>query len=80
MLRQDGMVTTVSLAGGTGGLTRLVSTVWSAVWRVHPRLTGGCRPVDTKALLPPGWRLLTHRLVTSWAITSSVLVAGSAAA
>ncbi len=80
VLRQEGLVTTVSLTGGAGGLARLVSTGWSAVWRLHPRLTGGCRPVDTKALLPPGWRLHTHRSVTSWAITSSVLVAGPAAA
>jgi ubiquinone/menaquinone biosynthesis C-methylase UbiE len=76
VLRQDGVVTTVSLTGGTGGLARVVSAGWSALWRIHPRLTGGCRPVDTGALLPPGWQVHTHLVVTSWAITSSVLVAG----
>ncbi len=70
VLRDDGTVTTVSLTGGTRGLARLVSVGWSAVWRLHPRLTGGCRPVDTEALLPPGWRVHTRRTLTSWAITS----------
>lgn len=79
VLRHDGLVTTVSLAAGTRGLARVVSAGWSTLWRVHPRLTGGCRPVDPEALMPPGWRLRTHGVVTSWAITSSVLVSGPAA-
>jgi SAM-dependent methyltransferase len=75
VLRPDGLLLTAGLAPGPGGLPRLVSDLWTQVWRLDPRLTGGCRPLDPDAGRPPGWSVQAERRVTSWGITSSVVVA-----
>ena len=75
VLRPGGLVASASLAPGAGGVSRLVSAGWTALWRVDSRLTGGCRPLDPATLMPQGWQQQTTRSVTSWAITSSVVVA-----
>lgn len=74
VLRPGGVIAVVSLAPGTRGISRLVSAGWSRLWRFNPHLTGGCRPLNLAALLPPGWRVNTTRTITSWAITSTVLI------
>ncbi len=75
VLRGDGLLATVSLAPGSAGLARVVTAGWSALWRADPRLTGGCRPVDSRGALPAGWRVEARHRLTSWAVTSEVLLA-----
>ena len=73
-LRPGGMVAAVSLEAATRGIPRLVSTGWTHLWRINPHLSGGCRPVDIASMLPTGWRVNATRSITSWAVTSTVLV------
>ncbi len=75
VLRPGGLVATVSLTPGRHGLPAVVSGVWTRLWRLHPRLTGGCRPIDPAAALPSGWRVHTDVRVTAWGVSSRVLVA-----
>lgn len=75
VLRPGGLVAIASLAAGRRGVPRLVSAGWSRLWSINPRLTGGCRPVDPVALLPADWDVRMTMTVTSWAITSAVLIA-----
>lgn len=79
VLRPGGLVATVSLARGAGGLSRLISTAWSRLWQLDPHLTGGCRPLDPAALLPNDWRTRTNQTVAGWGIASAVLIAEPAA-
>jgi ubiquinone/menaquinone biosynthesis C-methylase UbiE len=75
VMRPGGLVATVSLTPGGRGLPAVVSDVWTRLWRLYPRLTGGCRPVDPAAALPSGWRIHTDLNVTAWNVSSRVLVA-----
>ncbi len=75
VLRPGGLVATVSLAERRRGAPGLVCAAWSSLWRIDPRLTAGCRPLDTGALLPSGWHARTHRALTRWGISSTVLIA-----
>ena len=75
VLRPGGLMAIASLAPAPRGLPRLVSTGWLRLWRLNPRLTGGCRPVDLAAYLPAGWAVQAAQSTTSFGITTGVLVA-----
>ena len=76
VLTPSGTVCLTSLTPGTGALTRVVSGAWSSLWRVSPRLTAGCRPVDLQDTLPAGWTVRTLETVAAFGVSSQVLVAG----
>ncbi len=76
VLTPSGTVCLTSLTPGTGALTRLVSGAWSSLWRVNPRLTAGCRPVDLRDSLPAGWTVRALETVGALGVSSQVLVAG----
>ncbi len=75
VLRPGGLVAVAGLVPATTGVARLVSGAWLRVWRLNPLLTGGCRPVDVAARLPAGWTVHTRRQLTSFGVTSGLLVA-----
>jgi len=66
------------LAGLTRGTTlpsRVVSTLWAAIFRVRPSLVGGCRPVVLDAYAERALWQQTHRaVVTPFGVPSEVLV------
>ncbi|MGI9050399.1 MAG: class I SAM-dependent methyltransferase [Rubrobacteraceae bacterium] len=76
VLSADGRLSLVSLTYGEGVLPGLVSSVWKQVHGLRPRLVGGCRPVRlTRFLSPNRWRILHREIVTSFGVSSEVLVA-----
>jgi ubiquinone/menaquinone biosynthesis C-methylase UbiE len=76
VLEPGGLLCLASLAAGATGFPSLVTRVWERVWRLSPRLVGGCRPIDVSRYLDPGkWELRQHSLVTSWGVPSEVAVA-----
>jgi ubiquinone/menaquinone biosynthesis C-methylase UbiE len=75
LLTKDGRLCLVGLTEGDSGPSRVVSSLWTAVWRRSPSLVGGCRPVDLSGLLDDRWRIDHVGTVTAWAVTSRVVVA-----
>ncbi len=70
-----GILCSVGLTRGRTPVARVVSTVWSGLFRLSPSVVGGCRPLELRPLLSPGqWRLLHHHVVTSWGVPSEVAV------
>jgi SAM-dependent methyltransferase len=74
LLRPGGLLEVVSLTHGATAPARLAARAWTAVWSRAPVLTGGCRPVSVLPLAD-GWQIEHRALVTSWALTSEVVVA-----
>lgn len=76
LLARDGLLALVSLTHGTTALTRVVSGAWGTVALQWPGLVGGCRPIELNHLLAAGsWHLVEREVVTSWGISSEMLVA-----
>ncbi len=75
VLRPGGLAAIASLTSATAGLPKLVSAGWQRLWRLNPHLTGGCRPLDLASHLPAGWDPRTSQQLTSFGITSVVLIA-----
>lgn len=66
------------LAGLTFGQTlgsRLVCRIWTALHSVHPRLVGGCRPLDLERFIASDWRVLHREVVCTFGLCTEVLVA-----
>jgi ubiquinone/menaquinone biosynthesis C-methylase UbiE len=76
ILRPDGLLCLVSLTEGTAPLAALVSWAWKRLYSLSPSLLGGCRPVRLGTLLALGeWRIRYSTVVTTWGISSEILVA-----
>lgn len=76
VLQPGGRLCVVSLTEGTSPLSRIVVALWKALFRIHPRLLGGCRPLAlTGFLSTPRWRLLHRSVVTPYGLPSEVVVA-----
>ncbi len=74
ILRHGGLVAVASLTTGTRFPSRLVSAIWTRLWRADPHLTGGCRPVTLEPHLPPTWRRLHDTTTVSWGVSSQTVV------
>ncbi len=75
-LEPAGQLGLISLTIGDTSLSRLTSTAWSAVFRLSPRLVGGCRPIDLWPILEDtGWTIEWHRILRAWTIPSEVVIA-----
>lgn len=75
ILTPDGLVCLVSLRPGITRYERLVSKLWTTVWRRAPQLLGGCRPISLDQVLGRGWTIRHQHGVHSWGLVSEVVVA-----
>lgn len=75
-LKPSGLLCVASLAKGRGNLPRLISLIWTAIYRLVPHRVGGCRPVSLMPLLEEGsWRVTYHDHVAPYGIASEILIA-----
>lgn len=75
-LAPGGRLCIASLGQGTTRASRALCRAWEVVYRIHPVLVGGCRPVDVIALLPePRWEILHAETLVALAVPSHVVVA-----
>jgi ubiquinone/menaquinone biosynthesis C-methylase UbiE len=75
VLTPDGLLCLVSLRTGITRFERLISGLWTMVWRRAPSLLGGCRPVQLDQLLGRTWAIRGQDVVHSWGLVSEVIVA-----
>lgn len=76
ILGNNGKLCLVSLGQGGSGVSRVVTGLWSSIWRIKPEVVGGCRPIDLRRLIEPEqWSIEQYETIASFAITSEVLIA-----
>jgi ubiquinone/menaquinone biosynthesis C-methylase UbiE len=78
ILTADALVCLVSARPGITRFERLVSGLWTMVWRRVPQLVGGCRPIRLDQTMGPRWAIRHQRVVHSWGLVSEVVVAAPA--
>lgn len=75
VLVPGGMLCLASLANGVTPLSRAVSSLWSALFRLRPSLVGGCRPVLLDAYVDRiYWQVAHRKTVTPYGVPSEVLI------
>jgi hypothetical protein len=76
VMTSGGLLCVAGLTGGVGPASRLASGLWTRVFRLNPRLVGGCRPIRLAERLASGeWRLLHRDVVVNAMIPSEAIVA-----
>ena len=76
VLTTDGRLCLVSLTRGNGLASRIISSVWSALFRMHASLVGGCRPIRLDTFMDPQhWSVEYHHVVTQVGVPSEILIA-----
>lgn len=76
ILRPGGLLCLSSLTWGTSRPGRMVSTAWYRLWRLSPRLVGGCRPIELRQLVAgEHWKIVDATIVETWGFPAQVLVA-----
>jgi len=76
ILTPGGKLCLVSLTRGTTIGSRIVSSLWSTLFRMKASLVGGCRPIRLEEFLADDyWSLEFHDLVSRFGIPSEVVVA-----
>jgi SAM-dependent methyltransferase len=78
VLVPGGKLCLVSMTFGASPLSRAVCWGWQRLWRLSPGIVGGCHPIELSECLRPEWWKPDHQTkVTSWGISSEVLVASA---
>jgi len=78
VLVPGGKLCLVSMTFGASPLSRAVCWGWQRLWRLHPAIVGGCHPIELSDFLRLDWWNPDHTTkVTSWGVTSEVLVASA---
>lgn len=78
MVVPGGKLCLVSMTFGTSTLSRAVCWGWQRLWRLSPKIVGGCHPIELSGYLRADFWKVDHQIkVTSWSITSEVLVASA---
>ena len=78
VLVPGGKLCLVSMTFGPSPLSRAVCSGWQRLWRLSPGIVGGCHPIELSDYLRLEWWNRDHETkVTSWGVTSQVLVASA---
>jgi len=76
VLKPGGRVCLVCLTTGITLVSRLVSGLWSVLFRLHAPLVGGCRPVVLGACLNDHvWHMEHRKVIVQSGVPSEVLIA-----
>ena len=69
-----GRLCLASLTRGVSLPSRIVSSLWTAVFRLHPTVVGGCRPIRLDAFVDPEqWQVVHRRALTPFGVPSEIL-------
>lgn len=80
-LMSDGKLCVASITPGKSFPASTVSRVWTALYRLSPLATGGCRPINlAERLAPDIWEVRHASTIVSYGVASSVVVATPRAA
>jgi len=75
VLTPGGKLCLASLTRGINLPSRIVSSLWMAVFRMRPSLVGGCRPIRLDAYVDRDrWQLEHRRVLIPFGVPSEVLV------
>jgi len=76
VLIPSGKLCLVSLTHGVTFASRIVCAIWSAVFRLHAPLVGGCRPIRLDSFFDQqSWSVDYRNVVTQFGVPSEVLIA-----
>ncbi len=76
VLKPGGKLCVASLTEGVTVASRIVSTLWSQAFRLHPLLVGGCRPIRLdQFFVPASWSLDRRNVVVRFGVPTEVVVA-----
>lgn len=74
-LKPGGLVCLAGLTKGIGIPSRIVSAVWSTVFRINPALVGGCRPIRLETFVgTTNWQIVYEHMVAPYGVPSEILV------
>lgn len=79
LVADGGLLCLSSLSQGRSLTAQAISNVWMGLWRLAPRMVGGCRPIELRELLEPGpgWEIRDDTVVEAWGVPSQVLIAAA---
>lgn len=78
LLVPGGKLCLASMTFGATSLSRAVTWGWRHLWRFNPAMVGGCRPIELVDYLHVNfWSVNYRTAVTSWGVSSEVLVASA---
>jgi len=76
VLMPNGRLCLVSLTHGVTFASRIVGAMWSAVFRLHAPLVGGCRPIRLDSFFDQQiWSVDYRNTITRFGVPSEVLIA-----
>ena len=76
VLKPSGLLCLACLTDGVTWPSRMVSGLWSALYRLSPVLVGGCRPFHPAACIDPTrWQITYEEVMTPFAVPTLALVA-----
>jgi ubiquinone/menaquinone biosynthesis C-methylase UbiE len=79
VLTPNGKLCLVSLTKGKDLASRVVSGLWSALFRLYAPVVGGCRPIRLELFISPQFWLIDYcNVITQFGVPSEVLVASPA--
>ena len=76
VLKYNSRLVVSSLTSGEKGLSRIITSLWKALFRINPGLCAGCRPINIRPYLEKaGFEAAQEHFVTQMGICSQVVIA-----
>lgn len=75
VIAPGGKLCIASLTEGVNLPSRIVSSLWSSIFRFNPAVVGGCRPIRVDAFVDlQAWQVPHRRVVAPFGVPSEVLI------
>ncbi len=79
ILKRHGLLCLISLTFGKTVFSRIVTSIWTLIHSIKPRLVGGCRPIRLIEFVQRNyWQVEYSKIVNAWGISSEILIAKKA--
>ncbi len=73
---KTGYLCLTNLTNAKGIRPRIVMSFWSVLFKISPKIVGGCRPLDLgDYIIPPDWQIEYSNVIISRGVPTQVLVA-----
>lgn len=76
LIKPNGRLIVCSLTSGEKGLSRIITMLWEALFRISPGLCAGCRPINIRPFLEnSGFSIKVETFITQLGVCSQVVLA-----
>lgn len=77
LLEFNGIISLISITNGKTIISKIVMNTWNFLFKINPKIVGGCRPIKIKNIINKDtrWEIVYENVKIAYGIASEIIIA-----